>query len=95
MPIDRELLAAWVAASCAAQGVPVFVADPGVLTRVRTLLGAGGAERGGSAVAEPRTARLPLQHPHRLNPPGVELVHGGREDRGVVEHGPHDRGLPF
>lgn len=95
MPVDMQLLAAWVAASCAAQGVPVFVSDSGVLTRVRTLIGAGGAERGGSAVAEPRTARRPLQHPHRLNAPGVEPVPGRWQDRGVIEDGADDRGLPL
>jgi len=95
MSVDMQLLAAWVTASCAAQGVPVFVSDSGVLTRVRTLIGADGAERGGSAVAEPRAARRPLQHPHWLNATGVEPVPGRREDRGVVEDGSDDRGLPL
>ena len=95
MSVDMQLLAAWVTASCAAQGVPVFVSDSGVLTRVRTLIGADGAERGGSAVAESRAPRRPLQHPHWLNATGVEPVPGRREDRGVVEDGSDDRGLPL
>jgi len=95
MPVDMQLLAAWVAASCAAQGVPVFVSDSGVLTRVQTPIGAGGVERGGSALAEPRAARRPLQHPHRMDAPGVEPVPGRRQDRGVIEHSADDRGLPL
>lgn len=39
--IDPAALAAWVAATCEAQGVPVFVSDPGVQSRVRALAGDG------------------------------------------------------
>jgi hypothetical protein len=38
--LDQRVLAAWVEASCAAQGVPVRVTDPGVLARVGVLMGA-------------------------------------------------------
>lgn len=49
--VDPELLAAWVELSCAAQGVPVRVTDPGVLASVGVLMGgAGGAGRQRSAV---------------------------------------------
>ncbi|WP_238781371.1 hypothetical protein [Prescottella equi] len=49
--VDPELLAAWVESSCAAQGVPVRVTDPGVLADVGVLMGAaGGAGRQRSAV---------------------------------------------
>lgn len=81
MTVDRDALIAWVEASCHRQGVPVFVSDPGVLTHTRALIGAGGA------------ARRPLQHPRRLDTPGVELVPGRRVHGGVVEDGSHDRGL--
>jgi len=54
MRIDPEALAAWVESSCARQGVPVHVSDPGVLTRVRALVAVGVPARGGSATAEPR-----------------------------------------
>jgi hypothetical protein len=40
MMLDRQRLAAWVEASCAAQGVPVRVTDPGVIARIGVLLGA-------------------------------------------------------
>ena len=39
--VPAEVLAAWVAASCAGQGVPVKVTDPTVVRRVGALLGAG------------------------------------------------------
>ncbi len=39
--VDPAVLAAWVRASCEAQGVPEKVTDPAVLHRVSTLLGAG------------------------------------------------------
>lgn len=38
--VDQRVLAAWVEATCAAQGVPVRVTDPGVLARVGVLMGA-------------------------------------------------------
>lgn len=49
--VDPEMLAAWVETSCAVQGVPVRVTDPGVLASVGVLMGAaGGAGRQRSAV---------------------------------------------
>ena len=42
--VDAEELAAWVRASCEAQGVPEKITDPAVLARIGALLGAG-AER--------------------------------------------------
>jgi len=36
--ISREELVAWVHASCTAQGLPLAVSDPAVLTQVATLL---------------------------------------------------------
>jgi hypothetical protein len=54
MGVDRDALAAWVEASCHSQGVPVHVSDPGVLTRVRTLVGVGMPVRGGSAAGRGR-----------------------------------------
>jgi len=37
---DQTTIAEWLDASCAAQGIPVHVTDPGVLARVGVLLGA-------------------------------------------------------
>lgn len=44
--VDPVLLAAWVARSCQAQGVPVYVSDSNVLDRVRALIGPGGPAAG-------------------------------------------------
>lgn len=44
--VDLAAVAAWVARSCQAQGVPVHVSDPGVLSQVRALVGAGWADAG-------------------------------------------------
>ena len=52
MSVDRVAVAAWVAASCQAQGVPVAVSDPEVVRRVVTLLGGpvgGGRAQGAAA----------------------------------------------
>lgn len=92
MGIDRDAVAAWVDASCAAQGVPVPVTDSGVLARVGVLLkGAGVA---GVREAGPATPALSAG-PDRNDADGVELagrtisrVHGG-----VIEHRANDRGL--
>lgn len=55
MTVDREALREWVEQSCAAQGVPVLVADSGVIARVGVLL-RGGSPLGGSSRqgAQPR-----------------------------------------
>lgn len=62
--ITAEELAAWVKASCAAQGIPERVADPAVLAQVGTLLGGrqgepphGAQRRGGSPAGAPTAAR--------------------------------------
>lgn len=39
--IDPRKLAEWVESSCSAQGVPVLVADSGIVSQVADLLGAG------------------------------------------------------
>lgn len=47
-----DVVASWVTASCAAQGVPVKIADPLTIARVRTLLGgADGAADGARGTA--------------------------------------------
>jgi len=49
MGLTSEALAAWVAASCAAQGVPVHLTDPLVIQKVVALM--GGAAGGRRALA--------------------------------------------
>lgn len=61
--VDLAAVADWVARSCIAQGVPVFVSDPGVLSRVRGVIAAGDAGArppvGGRAGAPAATAPTP------------------------------------
>ncbi len=80
--LTPDQLAAWVEASCAAQGVPARVSDPAVLRRVGVLLGGllGGLRGEGS---EP---------PHRADPGRVQAAGTADPgpDHGVLEHGAHD-----
>ncbi len=86
-------VAAWVVASCAAQGLPVKVSDPGVVRRVGALLGAPGAgsrahPRSGST--RPDAGRSVAPHdadPGRGN--GLGTWRPGADDD-VVDHGPDD-----
>ena len=101
--LSEEQVRAWVARSCAAQGVPVQVSDALVIELVRVLLTgtAGPTKRtarpsstaGLSAVGALTPASEP---PDRLHPVGVQAAgaEGAGADDGVVEHGPDDRGLP-
>lgn len=70
-------VAAWVASSCRAQGVPVKVTDARVVARVAVLLGAA------PAGSEP---------PDGLDPAGVEgAAPGPAGDDGMIEHRGDDR----
>jgi hypothetical protein len=89
--LSEEQVHAWVARSCAEQGLPLLVTDVLVLERVRVLL-TGTAGPGGQR--SPATA-VRSEPPDRLHPVGVQAA--GAEDAGtddgVVEHGADDRGL--
>lgn len=91
MGLTAEQIAAWVTASCAAQGVPVKVSDPVVIGQVRTLLtGAGSARLTRSGKRPPRRRSEP---PDRPNPIGIEPPGDGRTDDRVIEHRSDDRAL--
>lgn len=97
MGLTPEALAAWVTASCQAQGVPVKVTDPGTVDRVRVLLSGVPTE----SHAHARSARggsvgERLQTPARIDPGRVERpgTHGARLDGRVVENSAHDGSLP-
>lgn len=94
--LSPEELAAWVSASCAAQGVPVKVSDPTMVRRVGALLGApdrgeAGSQRSGNRLA-PAGASV-----------GPDNVHAGRvhglgsgcsgSDHDVVDQCGDDRSL--
>ncbi len=63
--LDQGILAAWVEASCAAQGVPVRVTDPGVLARIGVLLGVA---PGTDGRASGRSTAAASELPDGLNP---------------------------
>ena len=88
-------LAAWVRASCEAQGVPVKVEDPDVVNRVCAVLRAsepGTGSCGSTTGSRSTTSELP----DRLDTLGVELggLRATGSDHGVVEHGSDDGVLP-
>lgn len=90
---DPAVVSAWVEASCASQGLPVRVADLGILAQVAGLLGAA---PGASRVARPAGRRRGSGSPDGCEPVGVEAVvaaSGGCDDE-VVEDGGHDCVLP-
>jgi hypothetical protein len=95
-PLDEAALAAWVEASCAAQGVPVKVTDPTVVRRVGVLLGAepeGVRARKRSGTRTPSgAASVP---PDDLHAGRVQAVDSGRAgtDRHVVDQCSDDRVL--
>lgn len=94
MAIDREALRAWVAASCAAQGVEVLVSDPGVVARVGVLLGRREAARKpppGGAHGSRQS-----QSPGGQNPARIEGSTSGESggDRREVEDSADDGRLP-
>lgn len=79
MGVSAEDVAAWLAASCAEQGVPVVITDPRVLADVAALLSAvpGAAGR----------AVRPSDPPDRSDPARVEgsAARLSGVDDGVVE----------
>jgi len=84
--MTEEWVAAWVALSCAAQGVPVKVTDPGTVSAVRALLTAGDGQAG---------RRRRSEAPDGGHPIGVELMdaRGPRSNDGVVKDGLNDGAL--
>jgi hypothetical protein len=90
--LNSEQLAQWVSASCAAQGVPVFVTDPTVVGRVGSLLGG----RPGAPARRASTEEAPgrrLQAPADVDAGRVEVPDaggGGRVDSDVVDDRAND-----
>ena len=94
--LTAEAVAAWVTASCQAQGVPVKVSEARTVEQVRVLLT---GQAGRTAAARQRGRSAPAgrsQPPERPDPVGVEGSGAtrARSDHGVIEHGLDDRGLP-
>ena len=93
MGVDPEALKAWVETSCALQGVPVFVADPVIMSRVGNLVGAGVPARAPAGARRDPASQIP----DRADAGGAELAALGDRgiDGGVVQNGGHDRRLAF
>jgi hypothetical protein len=81
--IESEAVREWVEASCAAQGVPLKVADTTVLSAVAELLGVRQVVRRSDAPDRGEAGRVEL----------VEAAPAGSDDD-VIEHGRDDRMLP-
>ena len=96
MGLTPEALAAWVTASCQAQGVPVKVTDPGTVDRVRVLLSGVPTEshaharsaRGDSVGERHRRQRGSTLAGSSVRAPSARL------DGRVVENSAHDGSLP-
>jgi hypothetical protein len=92
--VPPDELAAWVAASCAEQGIPVRISDPLVVRQVAVLMG----RSAGGSRARPRSARpAPADEqasvsPDRLNPANVQAPSPAhtRSDHHMVEDCPDD-----
>lgn len=96
MGLNREDLAARVAASCVASGVPLRVADAGAVARVAVLLGAetDGPQR--RPEAEHAAGRRRSQQPGHLDAVGVEHLGAAPPglDGDAADQGAADSGLP-
>jgi hypothetical protein len=90
-------IAAWVASSCQAQGVPVKVTDPAIIRQVGVLLGSA-PERAGAQARSARTRPLGVESeaPLDVDAGGVKGPDSGRSraDHRVVHQGRDDRVLP-
>lgn len=90
-------IAAWVTASCQAQGVPVKVTDPAIIRHVGVLLGSA-PERAGAQARSARTSPLGVgsEAPLDLDAGGVKAPDSGgsRSDHGMVHQRRDDGVLP-
>ena len=97
-PVARltdDQVAAFVTASCAAQGVPVKVTDSKVLGDVVVLLGGGGRSDGPASEAGPGRRAGRSEPPGDLDPVGVEDSGASAgQDGGPVDDGGDDGVLP-
>jgi hypothetical protein len=86
MGVSPEVVAAWLSASCAEQGVPVLITDPHVLADVAVLLSGRGVPGSARSLGKARPAWV-SDLPDGSDPAGVEgsaaLLPG--VDDGVVE----------
>ena len=88
---DSEV-AAWVAASCAAQGLPVKVTDVATVSDVCVLLGGGAPGDRPARQRGRRPVRAVLEPPPGVDTAGIDGLGTGdaREDDGMVKDGGDD-----
>lgn len=91
-----DVVGAWIAASCEAQGLPVMVTAPGVVSMVSVLLtgraNPPATQRGSAGPA----GRPPVSEPpHGHHSGGLDASGSGaaRSNHGMIEDGCHDLGL--
>ena len=99
MGFDPVWMAAFVKASCDAQGIAVKVTAPVVLARVGALLGVttGGRRAHGAPAPSTPAPAVTSQPPNGLLPGRLEPASTGdtRTDDRVVQQRAHDRRLSF
>jgi len=94
MAVDRDAVRAWLEASCAVQGVPVALTDASLVSQVSVLLGGrDGARRPPTGVERGTRRSQSPRGDNALRGEPMDSVDAGG-DRGVVQHGTHDRVLP-
>lgn len=90
MGLSRDAVAAWLAASCAEQGVPVLITDSNVLAKVAALLAppvaAGRATARSASRGRSRVRSDPPDGPHSAGVQGAAAGLAG-SDHGVVQDG--------
>jgi len=91
-PLNKDELAAFVAASCVRSGVPERVTDPGAIRRVAVLLTGRDTEPHAQRADGNRPVSEP---PHEIDTGRVKRAAAtlGRGDDGVIEQRAHDRVL--
>ena len=85
--MPQEVVRRWLIESCAAQGVPVLVGDPRVLSEVAALIGGVGGRRPRQAKRAPASTLPPSEPPNRLDSARVQTAStvGAGSNDGVLE----------
>ena len=86
--MPQEVVRRWLMDSCAAQGVPVLVSDPRVLSDVAALIGGVGGRRPRQAERATASALPPSEPPNGLDSSRVQAPGsvGAWADDSMLEH---------
>lgn len=90
--MPQEVVRRWLMDSCAAQGVPVRVGDPRVLSEVAALIGGVGGRRPRQAKRAPASTLPPSEPPNGLDSARVQAAGsvGAWGDNRVLDDGADD-----